>query len=66
MDKKKRAYAVRGNQGLCQIIVPKCPYCKQSHYHHDGTFDGTGEIKGEKIVYCQGSQIGRRYILVEK
>lgn len=65
-NKIRIAYAVRGNKGLHLIVVPKCPYCKQTHYHDDGTFDGTGEIKGEKIVYCNDSQIGKRYILMEK
>ena len=35
-----------------RLVVKCCPYCKETHYHGDGTTDGTGEITGNRVADC--------------
>lgn len=38
--------------GENRIIVLCCPYCKDRHYHGDGTKNGDGQISGDRLADC--------------
>jgi len=35
-----------------RIVVICCPYCGCPHYHGDGTKDGSGKIRGDRLADC--------------